>query len=245
MPGYSSSPPSPQYAVPHVSPCSYAAYAPQHPVYGAAPTYAVPSLPVQMVSPQMPVYTPSGGGMPVNLRGGGVLTEARGIFISNLSYKAGPSDLLALLSRVARPVDYKMYKDPRTGHFKGSATAKFATKEEAQATVAHLNQTMHMGMVINVRPDTERTPVGQVQAPVIVNGSGYSRVNPSIIGNARHPLTHGSTVWLQCRNDRHCLMTKLEGTAGSVHGSSRVAAARAIMCTRAVAFVGTLRDPGT
>lgn len=133
---------------------------------------------MHMMAPQVPMYASNHGGMPVNLRSGAVLTEARGIFISNLNYKVGPNDLIALLNSVAQPVDYKMHKDPRTGHFKGSATAKFSSKEEAQAAVAQLNQTMHMGMIINVRPDTERTTVGQVQAPVIVNGSNYPVVSP-------------------------------------------------------------------
>lgn len=169
--GISSTPLTPQYAAPAAPAYSYSPYV-QQPAAFAMPTYAMPAM-----IPQMPVYASQNGGMPVNIRGGAVLTEARGIFMSNLSYKASQNDLLALLSQVARPIELKRLKDSRTGNFKGSATAKFATKEEAQAAVARLNQTAHMGMAINVRLDSERTPVGQVQAPLIVNGSTYPAVS--------------------------------------------------------------------
>lgn len=152
-------------------------YQQQAPTFAAAPTYAMYGAPMQLAAPQMPVYSTNTSGIPVNVRGGAVLTEARGIFISNLNYKCGPSDLNALLNTVGRPVDSRLHKDPRTGQFKGSATAKFATKEEAQAAVTQLNQALHMGMTINVRLDTEKTPVGQMDAPVIVNGTVLSRVS--------------------------------------------------------------------
>jgi RNA recognition motif-containing protein len=115
--------------------------------------------------------------MPVNVGSGAMLTEARGIFIKGLSYQAKPNDVNALLSKVAIPVEVKLHKDSRSGQFRGSATAKFATKEEAVAVVNSLGRTVHMGKTIEVRLDTERTVVGQTQGPVIVNGSTFSRVS--------------------------------------------------------------------
>lgn len=165
---------TPQYVTPATPAYSYSLYMQQPAAYAAMPlpTYAMPTM-----IPQMPVYASLNGAIPVNIQGGAVLTEARGIFMSNLSYKATQKELLALVNQVASPIEFKYFKDPRTGNFKGTATAKFATKEEAQAAVARLNQTVHMGMAINVRLDSERTAVGQVQAPLIVNGSTYAGVS--------------------------------------------------------------------
>ena len=114
------------------------------------------------------------GGIPVNVRGGAMLTEARGIFLSNLSYQIRPNDLNDLLNTVGRPVESKLHRDSRSGQFKGSATAKFATQQEAQYAATQLNGKLHMGQTILVRLDTEKTIVGEVQAPVIVNGSNVS-----------------------------------------------------------------------
>ena len=105
-----------------------------------------------------------------------MITEARGIFINNLSYSCDPNELNRLLSTVGRPVEAKLHRDSRTGQFKGSATAKFSSKQEADYAVASLNGQQHLGMTINVQLDTDTTVVGQVQPPVIVNGSNSSRV---------------------------------------------------------------------
>jgi hypothetical protein len=66
-------------------------YAPQPQVYAPAPVYPAYALPAP------PIYSTSTNGMPVNVRGRAVLTEARGIFVRNLSYKWTPEDLNGLL----------------------------------------------------------------------------------------------------------------------------------------------------
>lgn len=124
----------------------------------------------------MSVYAAASNGMPVNVGGGAVYTEARGIFISNLSYSVGTSELRNLLASVGRPIQQTLQRDSRTGKSKGSATALFQTKEEAQYAVARLHNHKHMGMTLKVRLDTEATIVGQ--GPVIVDGSSSSRVSP-------------------------------------------------------------------
>jgi hypothetical protein len=126
----------------------------------------------------MPVYSANPLGMPVNVRHGAVLTEARGIFIQNLSYKCTPSDLRQLLLTVGQPVDYKLLRDARTGVFKGSATAVFGAQEQAQYAAHYLNGVEHMGMKIIVRLDKETTAVGQAGPPLIV-GSDMYRVRSS------------------------------------------------------------------
>ncbi|KAF2270996.1 hypothetical protein CC78DRAFT_8470 [Lojkania enalia] len=160
---------TPQYTAPTQTIYSYAVY-PQIPAY-TTPTFQPHAAPMQSAVPQIPMYSASTSGIPVNLRHGAMLTEARGIFINNLSYNVTPSDLITLVSSVGQPVETKLHRDPRTGAFKGVATAKFATKEEAQYAVTHLNRRQHMGTTINVRLDTEVQVVGQVQPPAIVNGS--------------------------------------------------------------------------
>jgi hypothetical protein len=73
-----------------------------------------------MAAPPL-VYSANHYGMPVNVQHGAVLTEARGMFIQNLSFKCTPEDLCQLLFTVGYPVDQRLIKDPRTGVFKGEA----------------------------------------------------------------------------------------------------------------------------
>jgi hypothetical protein len=152
-------------------------YSSSQPTYGYgypnSQAYTVPTRFSSYVPPaQMPVYSANSYGMPVNVRNGAVLTEARGIFIHNLSYKCTPSDLYSLLLTVGQPVDYKLLRDARTGVFKGSATAAFGSQEVALRAAHNLNSTEHMGMMLNVRMDKETTAVGQT-TPLIVCSNMY------------------------------------------------------------------------
>jgi hypothetical protein len=110
------------------------AYAPQPQVYAPAPIYPAYALPLP------PTYSASTNGMPVNVQGGALLTEARSIFIRNLSYKCTLEDLnRLLLQTVGYPIDIQFLRDGRTGVFKGAASAKFASKELAQHATNTLN----------------------------------------------------------------------------------------------------------
>jgi hypothetical protein len=167
----------PQYVPPAAPVYAYSAYPQQPSVYITATGYPTPAPAVQYMVPQMPVYSTNTSGMPVNMSSGAVLTESRGIFISGLNYKARSRDLEALLNTVGRPLEFKLQKD-KNGRSKGSATAKFASTQEAQVAVSRLNGIQHMDKSLSVRLDTEKTVVGQVQSPVIVNGSTtYARVS--------------------------------------------------------------------
>jgi hypothetical protein len=153
-------------------------YMPVQPVYGFGyPTtqaYSNPTVYAGYMAPtQMPVYSGGLHGMPVNVRHGAVLTEARGIFIQNLSYKCTLSDLYSLLLTVGQPVDHKLIRDRRTGVFKGVATAVFGSKEAAQYAAHYLNHVEHMGMTLSVRMDKETTPVGHTGPPLIVGSDMY------------------------------------------------------------------------
>ena len=148
---------------------AYAAYPPIT-TYTIQPVYATQISPIPPVATQPPVYSASNSGIPVNIREGAMLTEARGIFIQNLSYKVGSDELKNLLCTVGRPVDCKVHRD-RSGVSKGVATAKFASMHEAQLAVTHLNRKPHRGMTLKVRLDQDTTVVGQVGPPLVVNGS--------------------------------------------------------------------------
>jgi hypothetical protein len=148
----------------------YAMY-PQAPAYALQPReYAPTTVYPAYAMPAPPIYSTSTNGMPVNVRGGAVLTEARGIFIRYLSYKCTPEDLNGLLQTVGYPIDVQFLRDGRTGVFKGVATARFASKELAQHAAQTLNGRKHIGMTLNVRIDTENTVVGRAE-PIVVNGS--------------------------------------------------------------------------
>jgi len=109
--------------------------------------------------------------MPVNVRGGAVLTEARGVFIRNLSYKCTLQDLNGLLLQtVGYPIDIQFLRDGKTGSFKGVATVRFASKELAQYAAKALNGREHMGLTLDVRMDADTTVVGRAE-PMVVNGS--------------------------------------------------------------------------
>jgi hypothetical protein len=141
------------------------AYAPQPQAYATAPIYSAYAM------PEPPIYSTSTNGMPVNVRGGAILTEARGIFIRNLSYRCTQDDLNGLLLQtVGFPIHIQLQRDSRTGVFKGAATAKFASKELAQHAAITLNGREHMGMTLDVRMDTDTTVVGRAE-PMVVNGS--------------------------------------------------------------------------
>jgi hypothetical protein len=152
-------------------------YLPAQPIYGygypTTQSYSVPAMYPSYAPPaQVPVYSTNTYGMPVNVRNGAVLTEARGIFIQNLSYKCSLSDLYSLLLTVGQPVDYKLIRDHRTGVFKGLATATFGSQDLAQRAAYYLNRVEHMGMTLSVRMDKETTAVGQT-APLIVGSDMY------------------------------------------------------------------------
>lgn len=156
----------------HSGYASASAYTPA-PAYAttSAYAYAYNSAQMQQSVPQ-PVYSTSTSGLTVDISHGGMLTQARGVFISNINYKASKNDVRQLICATgARPLEITPHKDPKSGSFKGTATAKFSTKEEAQLVVRGLDGRQHMGLTLRARGDLDTTVVGSLQAPLIVNGS--------------------------------------------------------------------------
>ena len=121
----------PQYSASAATPYPYANYY-QNPSYAPAPTYSYPVYQTQPAAPQVPAYSQNTSGLPVNISRGAAITEARGIYIQGLSYSSRDSDLVSLISSVGlRPIEAKVQKDSK-GQSKGTATAKFSSKAEAQ-----------------------------------------------------------------------------------------------------------------
>ncbi|KAK5129757.1 hypothetical protein LTR08_002823 [Meristemomyces frigidus] len=133
---------------------------------------------IQQQAARAPMYALSASGTPINTTGGLVRTEARGIFVSNLSFKARTKDVEDLFGRAGEVTKCEVQKDPSTGKSKGVAVIKFATAAEAQRAIDLFHDRLYMNMKLRVRYDKEPTVVGPppVQAsrtiePIIVNGS--------------------------------------------------------------------------
>jgi len=173
--------PVPQYMPPRAT---YGYEYPTAPAYGTPTVYGNYAMPVQQ-----PMYSVNSYGMPVNIRNGAVMTEARGIFLKNLSFKCTPSDLYQLLLTVGQPVEQKLIKDTRTGVFKGATTAVFGTQEQAQHAARYLHGVKHMGMALSVRMDKETTAIGQAGPPLIV-GSDMYRVRYTLPSFQTHADIH-------------------------------------------------------
>jgi hypothetical protein len=148
--------------------------------------YAQQIAPQQMVNPtqvarysQGPMYVSSSTGTHVNVSQGAIKTEARGIFVSNVDYKASSKDLQRYFGRAGEIVKCQLQKDPATGKSKGNATVQYAVAKDAQNAVRMFNSEQYMGMRLKVRLDKEPVAIGMPSA-----GSS-SRTNGSAAGNGR------------------------------------------------------------
>ncbi|KAK5126256.1 hypothetical protein LTR85_010491 [Meristemomyces frigidus] len=132
----------------------------------------------QQQAARLPVYALSSSGMPVNTTHGHVRTEARGIFVSGLNYKARTKEIEAVFRRAGEVTKCELQKDSSTGKPKGNAMIQYASAAEAQQAIDMFNDRMYMNMRLKVRPDKEPTVVSPPPAqasrssePIIVNGS--------------------------------------------------------------------------
>ncbi|KXT16081.1 hypothetical protein AC579_7126 [Pseudocercospora musae] len=138
----------------------------------------------QMHSSQYPVYTTGTTGLPTNTTRGLVRTQARGIFVSGLDFKARQKDIERHFRQAGEIVKVELQKDTSTGKSKGNATILYTNAEDAQEAIEMFDRRMFMSMQLRVRPDKETTvvaPPPQASAgaqrrttnmePTIVNGS--------------------------------------------------------------------------
>jgi hypothetical protein len=130
-------------------------------------------------------YAVPPSGLPVNTSNGSIRTEARGVFVSGLSYKAKSRDIEAVFSRAGEISKCEVQKDAATGKSKGKATIRYASAAGAAQAISMFDKKKFMGMEISVRADTDRTvispPPGASNArtngqPIIVDGSNAPEV---------------------------------------------------------------------
>lgn len=119
----------------------------------------------------MPSYENSFDHKPVNVSHGAVLTEARGVFITKLSFTVSSSELASLMRYAGQVVDCKIFRDPKTGKSKGTGTVLFSTTTEARRAVCIFDNTEYKGLNVKVRLDREQTTVPRASHPIIADGS--------------------------------------------------------------------------
>lgn len=128
------------------------------PVYQSS-TYTVPQY--------MPQYT-SSTGLPANGKEGIVLTESRGVVLTNLSCNTTYDQLDGLLFQIRQPLERNLHTDNRAKNRRGHATAQYACERHAREVVARLNNTEFLGRIISVRLDTDTVVTAEPQGPPVI-----------------------------------------------------------------------------
>lgn len=139
--------------------------------------------PMQQQATPVAHYGTSASGLPVNMRNGGAITEARSVFVGKLNYKAEESEVEAHFARAGRVLSCKIQRDPRDRKSRGNAKIEYGSTEEAAKAVQYFNKTEFMNMTLHVRLDRDTTTVAPPPAadprPLIVDSSMGSRSRSS------------------------------------------------------------------
>jgi hypothetical protein len=109
----------------------------------------------------------------VNMSRGGVKTEDRAVFISDLPYKFSERSLLHIFEKAGKIVRYDIMSDKqRPGYKRGIATIEYETAKEAHKALK-FHGTTFGNRTLNVRVDKESTVTGVVGPgeAIIVDGS--------------------------------------------------------------------------
>jgi hypothetical protein len=109
---------------------------------------------------QGPVYVSSPTGTHVNVGQGAIKTEVRGVFVSNIDFKASSRELQRFFSRAGEIVHCQLQRDPATGKSKGNATVQYAAANDAKNAVRLFHNEKYMGMRLKVRLDKEPVAIG-------------------------------------------------------------------------------------
>jgi len=78
------------------------------------------------------------------------------VYVANLPFQAGESELKALFSNAGDVMSVKIIKDRQTGQPKGFAFVEMSTQWEARRAVSMLNRTDFMGKILLVKEARER-----------------------------------------------------------------------------------------
>lgn len=148
------------------------------------PPYLAQHVPLPQPPPPKLMYAFSASGVPINVGNGAVVTETRGIFVSNLPFKARLREIETYFGKAGTITKCDLPTDAATGRPKGTATITYASASDARAAVRRFNNTTFMSMPLHVRADKETTPlrpppmqqqqrppVRRNVEPIIVNGS--------------------------------------------------------------------------
>src|SRR3954468_2875041 len=95
----------------------------------------------------------------------------RRLYVGNLPYETGETDLQDLFARAGNVESVKVMRDMATGRARGFAFVEMSTDEEAQKAIAELNEFQVGGRSLTVneaRPKPERSGG-------FGGGDGYSR----------------------------------------------------------------------
>jgi hypothetical protein len=132
---------------------------------------------VALEQQMMGMYVRTPNGLPVNVSKGATKTEARGVFVQNLSFKATDSQLAHYFGKAGTVAKQNFPKDPTKGFLKGFGTVTYSSLEDAQRAVALFNGKDFMGRKLAVRFDTEQTALNPPTEPqpLVVDGSGLSK----------------------------------------------------------------------
>lgn len=144
---------------------------------------------------QLPVYVPTATGTYVNVGRGAIKTEIRGIFVSNIDYKANSKDILQFFRRAGEIVRCQLQKDPVSGKSKGNATVQYAAANDAKKAVEMFNNEKYMSMRLKVRLDKEPVAVGAPSASSSrTNGSARSARPSQTSRNNTEPIIANGSV---------------------------------------------------
>jgi hypothetical protein len=128
---------------------------------------------------QGPVYVSSPTGTHVNVGQGAIKTEVRGVFISNIDYKAGSKELQKFFSRAGEIVHCQLLRDSATGKSKGNATVQYAAANDAKNAVRLFHNEKYMGMRLKVRLDKEPVAIGVPSASSSRSNGTASTARPT------------------------------------------------------------------
>ena len=93
------------------------------------------------------------------------------LFVGNLPYETGESDLQALFSRAGTVESVKVMRDMATGRARGFAFVEMSSDEEAQKAISELNEYQLGGRGLTVNEARPKAPSG-------FSGGGQRRREP-------------------------------------------------------------------
>ncbi|EME78010.1 uncharacterized protein MYCFIDRAFT_79248 [Pseudocercospora fijiensis CIRAD86] len=140
----------------------------------------------QIQASQYPTYTTGTTGLPTNTTRGLVRTQARGIFVSGIDFKARQKDIERHFRQAGEIVKLELQKDASTGKSKGNATILYTNAEAAQEAIEIFDRQKFMSMQLRVRPDKETTVVAP---PPQASAGAQRRTNmePTIVNGSQKP----------------------------------------------------------